>query len=163
MNNDYSPYLSDPGCDGVRMNDIMDLEIAAPWLLRPRRLPRAVAQLRCLATRTGGLMFSWQRSPASEQIDGYLIERTRAGGAYEEIARTRNEAFFLRPVSFNDGWFYRVSAFNERGRGAANRVIFYLRRRRKPILQLVPVRFGLRVNICEFTRSRIGSSHLKAK
>ena len=132
---------------------IMDLEVAAPWLLRSRRLPCAVTQLWCLATRAGGLMFAWHPSPACEMIDGYRIERTREGRAYEEIAETRNESFVLPPVPFNDGWFYRVSAFNERGQGDARCVHFYLRRRRDPILQYVTVIPGLRVNICEFVRA----------
>ena len=135
------------------MNDpIMDLEVAAPWLLRARRLPRAVTQLWCRETRTGGLMFAWHPSPAGEMIDGYRIERTRDGRAYEAIGETRNESFALPPVPFNDGWFYRVSAFNERGQGPAGGVYFHLRRRRNSILQYVLVRPGLRVNICEFSR-----------
>ena len=135
------------------MNDpIMDLEVAAPWLLRARRLPSAVTQLWCGAARAGRLMFSWHPSPASEMIDGYRIERTRNGHAYEQIAETRNTSFVLPPVPFNDGWFYRVSAFNERGQGDASGVYFYLRRRRDPILQYVAVIPGLRVDIYEFVR-----------
>ena len=131
---------------------LLDLETAAPWIMRARPLPRAVTQLWCRATRAGGLMFAWQPSPRREMIDGYRIERTREGRAYEEIAETRSESFVLPPVPFNDGWFYRVSAFNERGQGAANWVIFYLHRQSNSILQYVPVRPGLRVNICEFHR-----------
>jgi len=53
-------------------------------------------------------------------------------------------------VALNDGWFYRVTAFNEAGQGRAEAVYFYLRRLRNSILQVVLVRPGLRVNICEF-------------
>ena len=81
-------------------------------------------------------------------MDGYRIERTRDGRAYEWLVETVEKWFVLPPVAFHDGWFYRVSAFNARGQGSAEWVYFYLRRR-NPILQIVPVRAGLRVNICE--------------
>ena len=135
------------------MNDFdMDLEAVAPWLMRVRRAPRAVTGLWCRATRAGGLMFAWKPPPGGELVEGYRIERTRDGGSYEEIAETATESFVLPPVAFNDGWFYRVSAFNSGGQGPANGVYFYLRRHRGSILQYVLVRAGLRVNICEFVR-----------
>jgi hypothetical protein len=82
-------------------------------------------------------------------VDGYRIERTRDGRAYELIGETVNIYFVWRDVRLHDGWFYRVTAFNARGQGRAQWVFFYLRRR-NPILQIVPVRPGLRVGIYEW-------------
>ena len=92
-------------------------------------------------------MFAWQCPPG--RVDGYRLERTRDGKGYEAIAETEAEGIGLPPVASDDGWFYRVSAFNSRGQGPARWVFFYLRRRRDPIFLRVPVRPGLRVVINE--------------
>ena len=84
-------------------------------------------------------------------VEGYRIERTRNGHAYEHVADTPYCIFKLHRPAMNDGWFYRVTAFNEAGQGRAEAVYFYLRRRRNPMLQVVLVRPGLRVNICEWS------------
>lgn len=135
------------------MNELsLELEVLAPWLKRRGRKPRlpgAVTGLWCRATREGGLMFAWQRPPGRTPVEGYRIERTREGRNYELVAETEQESFVLPPVALNDGWFYRVTAFNERGAGAARWVYFFLRRPRDPILQLVPVRPGMGVTISE--------------
>ena len=137
------------------MNEMMlDLATAAPWLSRaPHRTPGADAVLWC-ATHAGGFRFSWQKPPGRPPVKSYRIERTRDGLAYEEIAETEAERFSLPCVLFNDGWFYRVTAFNVRGQGPARWVFFYLRRRLGSILQRVPVRPGLRVGICELIPTR---------
>ena len=132
------------------MNDVLsDWEIAAPWVMRRvRRVPGAVTGLRCRARRAGELIFFWESPAGSTPVNGYRLERTRDGRAYEPVAETTEKSLVLSHVPLHDGWFYRVSAFNARGQGSAEWVYFYLRRR-DPILQLVPVRPGLRVNICE--------------
>ena len=117
-----------------------------------RCIPGAVCALRCQPIRADALMFAWQAPHGGAPVDGYRIERTRDGHAYEKIAQTANKSFVLSPVPFDDGYFYRVSAFNERGAGSVKWVVFYLRRHRDSILQHVPVRAGLRVNISEFIR-----------
>jgi hypothetical protein len=117
-----------------------------------RRAPGAVCVLWCQPTRAGGLMFAWQRPPGGEPVAGYRLERTRDGRAYETLEETARECCTLPPVDFNDGWFYRITACNARGTGPARWVIYYLRRQRDSILQRVPVRSGLRVNICELVR-----------
>ena len=133
------------------MNDVLsDLDVAAPWLTRRvRRVPGVVTDLWCRAPRSGRLLFTWQAPAGGVPVDGYRIERTRNGHAYEPVGETVEKNFVLPPVPFNDGWFYRVSACNARGQGPAEWVYFYLRRRRDPILQIVPVRPGLRVDISE--------------
>lgn len=132
------------------MNELlMELETAAPWLCRAPRLPGAVAELSCAPTRTGKLLFTWQPPRGGLLVDGYRIERTRDGRDYEPLAETETKNWVLPPVSFNDGWFYRVTAFNARGQGPARWVFFYLRRRRDSIFVSVPVKPGLRVNISE--------------
>jgi hypothetical protein len=133
------------------MNDaLLNLEVVAPWFMRKvRRVPGAVTGLWYRGTRAGGLMFAWQCPSGATPLDGYRTARTREGREYEWVAETTAESFVLPPVALNDGWFYRVTAFNERGEGPARWVYFFLRRRRDPILQLVPVRPGLRVTISE--------------
>ena len=132
------------------INSFLDLEVAAPWLVRRvRRVPGPILGLWCRPTRAGGLMFAWRSPAGGAPVDGYHIERTRNGHTYESVAETTEKSFVLPPVPWNDGWFYRVSAFNARGQGAARWVCFYLRRRRDPILQQVPVKPGLRVTIRE--------------
>ena len=103
------------------MNDLLlDLATAAPWLCRaPRRAPAALTDLWCGPTRAGGLMFCWKPSPHRERVEGYRLERTRSGHAYETLAETEATSLSLAPVPLNDGWFYRVTAFNCRGQGAA--------------------------------------------
>lgn len=143
--------MSDRPGEPARMNDVlMDLETAAPWLARRvRRVPGPVRGLQCRAARSGRLMFEWQSPAGGTPVDGYRIERTRDGHAYERLAETTGQWFMSPPAAFHDGWFYRVTAVNACGQGSAAWVNYYLRRRRDPILQLVPVRPGWRVKVCE--------------
>jgi len=135
------------------MNELfLDLEIVAPWVWQaPRHVPGAVQALWCRPTRSGGLMFAWQRPLG--HVEAYRLERTRTGKEYEEIVMTQTEGTALPPVPLNDGWFYRVSAFNSRGMGPARWVFFFLRRRRDSIFLRVPVRPGLRLGINELVRA----------
>ena len=128
----------------------LDLEWLAPWLSKGvRRVPETVRDLRCSAQRNGDLFFSWGPPRKMTPVEGYRIERTRNGHAYEQVADTPCCSFKLPRPALNDGWFYRVTAFNEAGQGRAEAVYFYLRRQRNSILQVVLVRPGLRVNIYE--------------
>ena len=135
------------------MDTQIDLEYAAPWLVRKPRLPGAVSVLWCQPTRAGGLMFAWQPPAGRTRVETYRIERTSNGREYEWIADTTEQGIAVSPLGFDDGWFYRVTACNSRGQGPARWVHYYLRRHRDSILQRVPVKPGLRVNICELIPS----------
>ncbi len=116
---------------------------------RARAVPGAVRSLWCHPTPSGGLLFAWGLPPDGGPVEGYRIERTRQGREYELVQESARPSFALPPLPFNDGWFYRVTAFNARGQGAARWVFFFLRRRQDSIFHYVPVREGLRVDISE--------------
>ena len=136
------------------MNEsLLDLEMCAPWLTRRIRRPGPVGQLFAAETR-GTLLLRWS-PPRGAQVESYLIERTREGRDYEQVAETDQTQWLLRRPRLGESWFYRVRACNAQGSGDCKAVYLYQRRGwsrqtgRGSVLQYVPVIPGLRVNVCE--------------
>jgi len=110
--------------------------------------PGPVRRYAAQATTRGGLCLQWH-PPAGGRAEFYRIERTRDGHDYETVGETTETCFHYRDPERGEPWFYRVTAVNGRGGGAARLVWFFLRRgNSRGCLLPVPVRPGLRVNIC---------------
>jgi len=59
------------------------------------------------------------------RITGYRIERTREGRDYELLAETTRTDWFIYDPPPGEAWFYRVTAYNNRGAGPFRMVILY--------------------------------------
>lgn len=108
------------------MGNIADLDHPySPGLYRAKRLPGSVHRLNAFVMCDHVLVLRWQKPKGKSWLTGYRIERTREGRDYELLSETTRIDWFIYDPPPGEAWFYRVTAYNNRGAGPFRMVILY--------------------------------------